>query len=213
MLYQIPKQELILGVLTSKKEIHDLVKAWAAITLAFTILLNGTAFDLNTLYVMIIAAITVGSGFLLHELAHKFVAQRYHCWAEFRSSDMMLGIAIISSFFGFLFAAPGAVVIDARGTTKRQNGLISLAGPATNFVLSAVFFSLGALMLTAETTTGFSFSQQLVQYGAYINVWLGLFNLIPFGPFDGQKIFSWNKPVWGAALFLGIVLYKLTMIS
>lgn len=205
MLYQIPQQERILGVLTSKQEIHDLTKAWLGITIAFTILLNGTVVNLNTLLIMIIATVTVGTGFLLHELAHKFVAQRYHCWAEFRASNMMLWIAIISSFFGFLFAAPGAVVIDARGTTRRQNGLISLAGPATNFVLAAVFFSLG-IFFTAS-----SFSQQLFQYGAYINVWLGLFNLIPFGPFDGQKIFVWNKPIWGAALVLGIVLYKVAI--
>ena len=36
------------------------------------------------------AGVTVGSGFLIHELCHKVVAQRYRCWAEFRSDDKML---------------------------------------------------------------------------------------------------------------------------
>src|SRR5437016_3353532 len=31
------------------------------------------------------AALAVGSGFVLHELAHKVVAQRYGHWAEFRA--------------------------------------------------------------------------------------------------------------------------------
>ena len=28
------------------------------------------------------------------------------------------------------------------------------------------------------------------------NAWIALFNLIPFGPFDGRKIFRWNIPVY-----------------
>jgi Zn-dependent protease len=32
--------------------------------------------------------------------------------------------------------------------------------------------------------------------GARINIWLALFNLIPFGPLDGAKILKWNKGIW-----------------
>jgi Zn-dependent protease len=27
-------------------------------------------------------------------------------------------------------------------------------------------------------------------------MWLAAFNLIPFGMFDGQKIFTWNSRIW-----------------
>lgn len=206
MLYRIPQQERIWGILTSKQELYDLLKAWVVITLAFTIvMIPDFTFSQATLLTLFISAVTVGTGFLLHELAHKFVAQYYHCWAEFRAYDLMLLIALFSSFFGFLFAAPGAVMIDARGITRKQHGLVALAGPATNFVLAAVFAGLLAFISLG------TFWQLLFQYGASINVWLGVFNLIPFGPFDGKKIFAWSKFAWGISLFFGIVLYKVVM--
>ncbi len=43
--------------------------------------------------------------------------------------------------------------------------------------------------------------------GARINTWLALFNLIPFGPFDGAKIISWDKKVWLVALIIAIGLF------
>jgi Zn-dependent protease len=48
---------------------------------------------------------------------------------------------------------------------------------------------------------------------AYINVFLGLFNMIPVLPFDGSKIVRWNIPIYimaaaiGAAEFLVVRLY------
>ena len=63
----------------SKTEQHDLLKAWLAITVAFAIALGGLNFAQPAL--LINAAVTVGLGFLLHELAHKFVAQYYGMWA------------------------------------------------------------------------------------------------------------------------------------
>ena len=205
MLFQIPKQKRILGILTSRTEIRDLLKGWIVITIAFTILMYGLTLNSGTFSALLLSAVTVGTGFLLHELAHKFVAQYYHCWAEFRANDTMLLVALFSSLFGFLFPAPGAVMIDARGVTKKQNGLISLAGPATNFVLAVVF-----LLCLTFVPMG-DFLQLLCKYGAYINVWLGIFNMIPFGPLDGKKIYAWDKTIWGLFLFVGIVLFKMAM--
>ena len=65
---QAPHQKKIWKIKTSDVEIHELLKAWFFVSLAFTILLNGFSFGLGTGLIFIIAATTVGTGFLLHEL-------------------------------------------------------------------------------------------------------------------------------------------------
>lgn len=179
-------KQIKLGFISSSRiEIRDVLKAWLAISLAFAILLRN---ELPFAYSFLIAASTVGIGFLLHELAHKLTAQHYGCYAEFRSFDTMLFLAIIMSFFGFIFAAPGAVFISGP-VGKTRNGKISAAGPATNLVLVMLFLALSLLTTSKALLLIFS-------YGFMINAWLALFNMIPFGNFDGIKIFRWNKVVY-----------------
>ena len=187
------KQIYIGTINTSEIEIRDLLKAWVAISIAFAVVLskfpNLRALDLSFYHVFIIAAVSVGTGFLLHELGHKLVAQRYGCFAEFRSFDQMLILAILMSFFGFVFAAPGAVMIQGPVGRKR-NGMISAAGPIVNLVL-ALFF----IFILLIFPTGFL--KVLAFYGFFINTWLALFNMIPFGIFDGAKVLRWDKKVYG----------------
>ncbi len=177
----------------SGTEIIDLLKAWFGISIAFALVLKTRqGFGMSFL----IAAIAVGSGFLLHELAHKFVAQRYGCFAEFKSFDKMLILALILAyFFHFVFVAPGAVMIYGV-VHKRQSGRISVAGPIMNLFLGAVFFGLS--LLTSRTLSTIS------SYGAYINILLGLFNMLPIPGFDGTKVLMWNRKVY--ALVAGISL-------
>src|SRR3990167_4270933 len=119
---------------TFNLKLFDISKAWFAVSLAFGIVLGG----INSLFfkAFLIAAIAVGLGFLLHELSHKVVAQRYKFKAEFRSFDNMLFLAVIMSFFGFVFAAPGAVMILSRIYDVRKTGIISVAGPVMNIIIA-----------------------------------------------------------------------------
>ena len=171
---------------TSKAELVDLLKAWVAISIAFAIVLTGLSFRLEFFIGVAIAAITAGVGFLLHELAHKVMAQRYGCFAEFRSFDTMLLLAIVLSFLGFIFAAPGAVVISGQ-VTRRENGLISVVGPWVNLAIAVAFLGLNI----AAPALGLVWA-----YGFQINTWLALFNMIPFWLLDGKKVWMWNKGVW-----------------
>ena len=184
--------------LFSEQELTDLLKAWIAISLAFAIVLAG--FSLTTQFVaaFILSAVTVGTGFLLHELSHRTIARRFGCWAEFRSFDTMLILAIVMSFFGFVFAAPGAVMISGP-VGKRRNGIISAAGPATNIILAAIFLVL-ALLIKPE-----GMLKAITTYGFIINSWLALFNLIPIWNFDGTKILAWNKIVYGSMVAITLV--------
>jgi Zn-dependent protease len=151
------------------------------------------------LYYFFLAAFSVGTGFIVHELGHKVVAQHYGCFAEFRANGFMLMLAIIMSFFGFLFAAPGAVMIHGP-VGVRRNGKISMAGPLMNLILAVIFLS----NLLIFPFTGFL--QALFSYGFMINTWLCLFNLIPILNFDGKKILAWNKLVYGSIVAGALIL-------
>ncbi len=194
---QQPKQIYIGKLNTSEREIRDLIKAWAAISIAFAIVMRGFV-GLSFYQVFIVAAVTVGTGFLLHELGHKIVAQRYGCFAEFRSFDQMLFLAVAMSFFGFVFAAPGAVMISGP-VGVRRNGKISAAGPAVNLILAVIF-----LWFLSMTSGGIL--TIIAFYGFFINSWLALFNLLPFGNFDGKKILRWNKTVYGVMVGTALIL-------
>jgi len=193
-----PKQIKIGNILTSETEVRDLIKAWIAISAAFAILFSGTIFSISFYYSFIIASLTVGVGFLFHELGHKLMAQHYGCFAEFRAFNQMLILAVIMSFFGFVLAAPGAVMISGP-VGIRRNGKISLAGPAVNIILATLF--LGFLLSNPSGITA-----TIAYYGLLVNTWLALFNMIPFGNFDGAKILKWNKFIYGFFVLVVIIL-------
>ena len=68
-------------------------------------------------------------------------------------------------------------------------GIISIAGPLTNIAV-AIFFALIAManLLDIVRVAGLM--------GFQINMFLAMFNLIPFGPLDGKKVFLWSKSTW-----------------
>jgi Zn-dependent protease len=39
-----------------------------------------------------------------------------------------------------------------------------------------------------------------------LNAWIGLFNMIPAGPFDGAKVLDWSPKVFGITVAIGIFL-------
>lgn len=158
------------------EEVRDLVVAWLALGAAFSILIVGTLSPGPVL----VALMTAGVGFLLHELAHKYVAQRCGLSAAFQANYTMLAVAVVSAFLGFLFAAPGAVYTQGQ-RTPREQVWISVAGPVTNLVLAAVFFFVPG-------TLGY--------FGFRINAWLALFNMIPFAGLDGEAVYRYAKGVY-----------------
>ena len=181
-----------------------MVKAWIVLSLAFACIYAGAnviggtlarIFSVQFLLLFVISLFTAGLGFLLHELSHKFVAQHYGCGAEFRAWDQFLFLALgMAVFIGFIFAAPGAVMISGM-ITRRENGIVSVAGPATNYVLGLLFLGLTFLIPAWRSIFLIGFS---------INMWLGLFNLVPFGNLDGYKVFQWSKAVWIGMVAVGV---------
>jgi len=187
------------------REKKDLFNASILLSLAFAFLLGGNfssllKFNFNFLIIFIIAFFTAGIGFLLHELMHKYVAQSYGLFAEFKAFYNMLWLAIGLSLLGFIIAAPGAVMISGR-VTKEKNGKISLAGPMTNIVLAFIFL---ILILIFNTDGIFKY---FFNFGLTINSLLAAFNMIPVMPFDGAKIINWNKKIYSLTTIIAIGLF------
>ncbi|OPX64256.1 MULTISPECIES: peptidase M50 [unclassified Methanoregula] len=194
----------------TRREEADLFIAWLAISLAFAIIKIAPYGILRpfqqvtaatALVIFAIALLTVGIGFILHEMAHKFTAMRYGYWAEFHKDNSMLLIAVVvASLVGFVFAAPGATVIytnpyEGRGLTREENGKISAAGPATNLLLCIPFAALYVLG-GGLAASGGSLLAVVGLAGIQINAMIAAFNMLPFGPLDGRKIWDWNTPAF-----------------
>jgi Zn-dependent protease len=180
----------------SKTELkHLLIGALLVMGVGVTYFLqSNSAISLLSLAILSIAFTL---SFLLHELAHKFSAQHFNLWAEFRVTMQGALITLISMFLPFKLISPGAVMIAGTGT-RETVGKTAIAGPVTNLILSAV-----CIMIAAA-------GQELFWFIAFINALLAVFNLIPFGIFDGLKVFRWNKPIWAVAFVAAIVLTAYT---
>lgn len=194
----------------SSRERVDLLKAWLATSLAFGVFfLAGMGLKNASItafaFVVIIAAITAGAGFILHELAHKLTAHHFGVHSEFRSHDQMLVISIIIAFLGIIFAAPGAVYMTA-DVTRKESGIISAAGPIANIIIASVFLA-GVLLTPSQ-----SFLHAISIYGLLINAMLGAFNMIPFGDFDGVKILRWSKAAYASITIVAAILVVISFI-
>jgi Zn-dependent protease len=201
-MFSMPTDE---SSLRGRNDNVELLKAWAGTSLAFAIyLVGGRVFNPSFLLFLVIAVVTTGLGFLLHELAHRVVARRFGAEAHFVANNAWLLISLAISFLGVFVAAPGAVW--HRGyLTARQGGLIALAGPVTNLVIALAFLAGYFVLPRSVSVLGIPFAL-VCQVGYSINAWLGLFNMIPAGPFDGAKVLAWDWRVFGATVAIGLLL-------
>jgi len=148
---------------------------------------------------------TVGLGFILHELAHKWVAVSFGATSYYRASTFGLFGALALAFITsgqLVFAAPGAVYFHGAHLTREQVGKIGIAGPLMNLALAVGFF------LLALWAPGL---RELALTGVSVNAFLGAFNLVPFGMLDGAKVYAWNKTVWLASFVSMLVVMFLVV--
>jgi Zn-dependent protease len=179
----------------SNTEIRHLILGTALVTAAGVSFLIGNSFSV---WALILATAIFAMGFILHELAHKYVAQAYGLWAEFRVNTMGVILTAISIVSPLKFIAPGAVVISGFADNDRM-GRTAIAGPIVNVVITV------ALLVTLPVL-GRSIIGSAVLYGAAINAFLALFNLIPFAIFDGRKVYVWNKRYWATLFLVALIL-------
>ena len=187
------------GMLFSNYEKAQIAESVAILTVALALALaDGIGPALANLSIfavkLLMSFAAVMTGFLLHELAHKWMAQKYGCWAEYRGNRNGLLLALLMGAFGFLIAAPGAVMV-AGHVTPRQHGHIAAVGPLTNIALALA--ALPFYLLLAGAAGPLGWLGVLARFLVIINIILGGFNMIPVPPLDGSKIMAWSSAAWG----------------
>ena len=140
----------------------------------------------------------------VHEYAHAWMATHYGDTTARRQGRLTLNpLAHIDpvGIFLLIFAHIGwgkPVQVNYNNlTTNKSRGyceaMISLAGPLSNFILAVILTVV--LYLLSVLFPGMMFSEVgaiilvLIEYAITVNIGLGVFNLIPLPPLDGEKIF------------------------
>lgn len=180
------------------EELSHILISVVTISIAFTIAdIRSLNFSKGFATTFTALFLTIGVGFVLHELAHRNLARKYGAWAEFRSWTLGLVIALAMAITtGFVFAAPGATYIYGPHLTKEKLGKIALIGPLTNLALAIVFLIIGVIMPGLR---------QFTTLGSNVNLFLGVFNMIPVFVFDGKKVYDWDKGIWAVTSLILVI--------
>jgi Zn-dependent protease len=147
---------------------------------------------------------------ILHEVSHGLVASWFGDDTAKRAGRLTLNpLPHIDPFGSIILPAMGAlaglpifgyakpVPVDPQRLRhpRRDIVFVSLAGPATNFLLMAVaalvaraiYSSGGVVPGTIDQSTS-NLLLEIVFYFALVNMLLGLFNLLPIPPLDGSAL-------------------------
>lgn len=147
--------------------------------------------------------------FIIHEFGHKFVGIKLGNWSEFRLIKIfaiLTAISLIPIPF-FKIVCPGAVQVTG-DTSPTNMGKIAFAGPFTNLIQAVLFV---VLAFSIVSTTDILF--MILMTAAYLNSFLGLFNLIPLGPLDGLKVIRWSKPLYFILVILLVVSLIIVLVN
>ena len=149
-------------------------------------------FKLDVLpYWLMVSFFGVVTAFFFHEISHKFMAQKYGLWAEFRMYPRGLIFALfLGILMPFVFAAPGAVMFRG-GSRYFETGRIAMVGPFSNLIIAGIALIFYRFLFFENIFIG-----SIVCFICFINALFATFNLLPFGPLDGTKIIKWNPTVW-----------------
>jgi Zn-dependent protease len=139
------------------------------------------------------------AGLTFHEFMHGYVAFRCGDPTASESGRLSLNPLRHIDWLGFLFiviagfgwAKPVMINRSLLRHPRRDEIAIALAGPGANFVLALLLSLLLQAVLPFTPSGGpvFVAFLQVLVYGIYVNLGLGVFNLLPIPPLDGSHVF------------------------
>ncbi|MCF7889712.1 site-2 protease family protein [Candidatus Bipolaricaulota bacterium] len=121
----------------------------------------------NAFLIGLFAALTLFVGVTIHELGHSIFAMRY-------------GVKIESIT---LYVLGGVAQLEEIPTRPGEEAKMALAGPVTSFILGGIFWLLLTVLDPGQAVPRF-----MLGFLFYVNVAVGIFNLIPALPLDGGRI-------------------------
>ncbi len=147
----------------------------------------------------------------IHEVAHGFIAYRLGdptaksmgrlSFNPLRHLDsyglLMFLITYLAFHAPFFWAKP--VPISPYYFRNRQRGmaLVGAAGPASNFLIAVIFAVIlrfaGVPLLNSSSST-LHVLNEIIFWFVYLNIVLGVFNLIPIPPLDGSRVLGGFLP-------------------
>ena len=195
----------------TKNELRDLVIAFIVLSIAFAI--ANVKFALHAfISILPIVMFGVGVGFLLHELGHKYVANKYGYKAEFKLWPIGLLIALITSLIGWVFALPGEAKITAEDIDEETTGKIAIAGPMANIGLGLLFIVIAAITYPLKSSfTLFELIYLVSTVGFSVNAFLATFNILPFYTLDGTKVMKWSVKAFIVAFAIAAIMMLSSM--
>ncbi len=156
-----------------------------------------------------------------HEVAHGFVA--YQLGDPTAKSQGRLTLNPLKhldlfgtlAFFFFQFGWAKPVPVDARFFKNPRQGMLltAIAGPGINFLLAALFAGAMHAMAAIQFAPGTMTEKILVplylisQAGVFVNLILGVFNLLPIPPLDGSNVLAYFLPPQQAYKFMSLSRY------
>lgn len=167
----------------------------------------------------------------VHEFAHAYVAYKLGDKSQKYYGRLTLDPFVHIDWFGFIsimligigWGKP--VIVDDSNFKNKSKGsmLVSFAGPLSNLILAFVITIIIKILLIANVfkisdgmiyaaNSGLNILSLMLFYTVIFNVSFAVFNMLPFPPFDGEKVLEYFLPSKGKAFLRTMDSYSLLIV-